>query len=72
MAFLSTEEVIEALDKDEPAVGSEMDSLSLHSSGDEPRAAISGEEEQPSTASEMSRFTPPTRTQTKRRPSGLT
>ena len=45
MAFLSTEEVIEALDKDEPAMGSEVDGLSLCSFEDEQHTAVSGEEE---------------------------
>ena len=43
-AFLSTEEVTEALDKDGPAMESEMDSLSLHSFVDEPHAASTASE----------------------------
>ena len=53
MAFLSADEVIDALDNDEPATGSEMDGQSQCSFKDEPHAATSGEEEQPSTANEL-------------------
>ena len=53
MSFLSTEEVIEALDRNEPAMGSEVDGLSLCSFEDEPHAAVSREEDQSSTTSEL-------------------
>ena len=52
MAFLSTEEVIEALDKDEPALGSKVDCLSLRSFEADSCMVIGREEEQPSTVSQ--------------------